>query len=254
MIKPSKKEMFKHFRSDYKYAKRAKTEIDKLITEWNDLYYAKKLGNEVKNRSQIVMKEIAKQIEWAKPNAMEPFTSTSMPVRLRAGVSEKRSNILEKYLNQEFAGRFDREEFMDQLTDVVFREGTAWIKTGWNNETVTKKERLEGVELSEIMEREEDPASITANLDGTFDAYYVETKQIENSPTMEIMRNEHVFPDPTARTMKELRFLCIERIVTISELKAQGIADEKLSMERGLTYSLPRWKQGILLLSVSLAE
>ena len=76
-------EAFDNLRYDYKKAREAKTIIDNLITEWSDLYDGKKLGNENPQKSQIVMKEVAKQIEWQKPALMEPFTSTSNPIRIK---------------------------------------------------------------------------------------------------------------------------------------------------------------------------
>jgi len=81
-------EIFDNLRYDYKKAKEAKTIIDNLITEWSDLYDGKKLGNENPQKSQIVMKEVAKQIEWQKPALMEPFTSTSNPIRIKTGKNQ----------------------------------------------------------------------------------------------------------------------------------------------------------------------
>lgn len=227
-VKPSKSQVFKNLREDFKWAKQAKTEIDKSMVKWNDLYYAKKLGNEVQNRSQVVLKEIAKQIEWAKPNITEPFTSTSKPVRIKSGVSENRSNVLEKYLNQEFVGNFDRETFMDNLTDVMFREGTVWVHTSWSREEDVRKETFENLTLEQLVSDEREPEEISENEDGTYNGFYLETRVLANCPTAEVCRNESIFPDPSAKSDKDMSFLCFERTTTFGELRKEGVKEEDI--------------------------
>ena len=128
----AKRQAFSDFRHDFKKAKDAKTEIDKLISTWNDLYYGYKLGNEEEGKSKFVMKEIAKQIEWIMANLTEPFTSTSHPVKVSMGKYQRQAKKIERYLNTHFTSAFDREAFIEQLGDVLLREGTVWVKSGWN--------------------------------------------------------------------------------------------------------------------------
>jgi len=204
---------FSAFKKDYKAAKTAKQKgIDDLIADWNDLYYGKsKVLN--KNRSQIVMKEIAKQIEWQKPNITEPFLSTSHPVR----VSSPNRKYAEKYLNSHFTSTFNRDDFIEQLTDVKLREGTAWVRSGWKSTDKTEEYTMT---MDEILQREDEPTSIINNDDGTFT---VEFKVIdENHGTARVCRNEHCFPDPGAKVHAELRFFAEKRLVTISELRKTG--------------------------------
>ena len=220
-------EAFQNFRHDYKMAKEAKTTIDKLIVEWNDLYYGKKSGNENPQKSQIVMREIAKQIEFQKQALMEPFTSPSHPIRIKSGKDANRSRIMQKYLTAEFTGEFDRQEFMDTLTDVMLREGTAWIRTGWKYTEEKKINVKPNVTMEELLQEEVEPEDIKQNKDGTFRVKYESIDVIENCPTLEVCRNEHIFPDPSARTMDECRFIIYKKYVTISELRQAGIYDEE---------------------------
>ena len=221
------KEAFENLRYDYKKAKEAKTIIDNLITEWADLYDGKRLGNENPTKSQIVMKEVAKQIEWQKPALMEPFTSTSNPIRLKTGKNQNRARIMQKYLNGQFAGEFDREEFMDGLTDVLLREGTVWVRTGWKYEEQKRNRVKPNATMDELLQDEEDPSDIKQNKDGTFRVKYSKVDVLKNLPTLEVCRNEHIFPDPSARTMDECRFVIYKKYMTLSELKQAGIYDEK---------------------------
>jgi hypothetical protein len=223
----TEKDIFENLRFDYKKAKEAKTIIDNLIVEWSDLYDGKKLGNENPQKSQIVMKEVAKQIEWQKPALMEPFTSTSNPIRIKTGKNQNRSRIMQKYLNGQFAGEFDREEFMDGLTDVLLREGTVWIRTGWNYKEEKKTKVIPNATMQDLLQSEEEPSGIKENKDGTFRVKYKKVDILKNIPTLEVCRNEHIFPDPSARTMDECRFVIYKKYMTLSELRQAKIYDEK---------------------------
>jgi len=212
-----KKKAFSAFKKDYKNARTAKEKgIDDLITEWNDLYYGKsKVIN--KNRSQIVMKEIAKQIEWQKPNITEPFLATSHPVR----VPSKNGGYAEKYLNTFFTSEFNRDDFIEQLTDVKLREGTAWVRSGWESTTKTETETFD-LTMDDIVLRDGEPDTISDNGDGTFKVTYSVETVDANHGTARVCRNEYCFPDPGAKTREELRFFAEKRLVTISELRESG--------------------------------
>lgn len=230
------KKAFENLRHDYKRAKSAKTTIDKLIVEWNDLYYGKVSKTSDDNKSKMVMKEIAKQIEWQKPNIMEPFTATSNPIRTRSIKDSHIGKVLEKYTNYQFTEEFDRETFMDQLTDVLLREGTVWIKVGWELEEEEVVERNAEMSMDEVMARSENgeqPQSISANKDGTFKVVYRSVKNIKNKPTAEVCRNEHIFPDPSARTDKDCRFIIHRDYKTLSEMKATGWYSEEVLEKLG---------------------
>jgi len=225
------KKAFEDLRHDYKKAKNAKSTIDKLIVEWNDLYYGKTKKDSNDNKSKMVMKEIAKQIEWQKPNIMEPFTGTSNPIRTNSIKSSSIGRVLEKYTNYQFTQEFDRETFMDQLTDVLLREGTVWVKTGWELEEEEVVERIPSMTMEDVMLRTsngEQPQSISSNEDGTFKVIYRSVKNIKNKPTTEVCRNEHIFPDPSARTDKDCRFIIHRDFKTLSEMKATGWYDEEV--------------------------
>ncbi|NOQ31167.1 MAG: hypothetical protein GQ570_08605 [Helicobacteraceae bacterium] len=175
----------------------------------------------------MVMKEVAKQIEFQKPNITEPFTSTSHPIRLTSGKSETRARIMQKYLNAHFTGNFDRQEFMEQLSDVMLREGTVWVRTGWDFREENNSESIDSISMEDILARGDNPANINQNEDGTFKVDFDNFEMTHNEPTAEVLRNEHVFPDPAARTMEDCRFIIHRKHMTISELRETGIYDEK---------------------------
>ena len=223
------KNVFSNLRHDFKAAKDAKNEIDELITDWNDLYYGVKrdkngtLTMDKTNRSKFSMKEIAKQIEWQKPNITEPFTSTRTPIHISDPKSQSRAKNIEKWANHEFTTIFDREEFMDQVADVVLREGTVWVQSSWETKEENERTILPRVTMEELMQKTYDPDDIEQNSDGTYKVEYNKVSMTENNPDAKVMRNEHVFPDPAARTEDELRFICVRKLLTIPDLRRISI-------------------------------
>lgn len=215
-----KKVHYENIKHDFKIAKSAKTEIDDKIAEWNDLYIGKMKNKE--NRSKYVAMELAKQIEYMKPNITEPFTNSSHPIRISTTKNEKRARIQQKYLNNEFTSEFGRVEFMEQLADIKLREGTVWVKTAWNYKEENKREVIEHVTMEEILQRGENPDKITQGKNGKFTVEYNNIRCLKNSPDAIICRNEHIFPDPDARSHKELRYMCYRKHMTLSQLKESG--------------------------------
>jgi len=220
---------FKDLKHDYKRARDAKSTIDTLINEWNDLYYGKK-GDGNKVSSQLIIREIAKQIEWMKPNITEPFTSTSNPIRISHPTKSSIGRVIEKYANFSFTQDFDRETFMEQLTDVLLREGTVWIRTRWDYEENVNKQEFDNLTMEELIAKTAELGEtddIVENEDGTFKATWEDTEIVSNRPTAEVCRNEHIFPDPSARTHKECRFVIQKNYYTISDLRQKGWCTEE---------------------------
>ena len=221
----TKTQAFKAFKHDFQMAKKAKTRIDDLISEWNDLYYGKtkSTSTKIKLKSKVVMKEIAKQIEWQKPNITEPFLSTSNPIRITRNSTN--SNTIENYLNTHFTSSFNRTDFMEQLVDVLLREGTVWVRDGWISKKKNTTEFF-NLTMEEVLARPDEPTSIKQIENGLFEVEYANTSLDRNEPTSRICRNEFAFPDPGAKTVDELRFFAEERLMTISELRASGFYPE----------------------------
>jgi len=226
---PSRKEIFDNLRYDYKVAKNAKAEIDDLIAKWNDLYEGKPFGNEMKGRSQIVVKDVAKQIEWQKPNITEPFTAATNPVKcapVNAG-SGQAAKIGQSWLNYTFTTEFPRYKFVNDVADVFSREGTVWIRTGWEFDEEVQEKVIEGVTMEEMMNLPSEPAEVVDNGDGTFNAVFRRRILKYNRPTAEVCRNEHVFPDPAADTLDKMNFVCYRFEETLSNIKTAGLYDEE---------------------------
>jgi len=225
----NRQNIFENIKYDYKMAKNAKSTIDDLISEWNDAYEAKKYGNEMPTRSSIVMRDVAKQIEWQKPNLTEPFTAMSKPVSTipMNPRSQDPSRIAAAYLNHEFTSSFNRYKFMNDATDVFGREGTVWVRTSWDFREEDETRNLNNVSIEKIMSIPDEPEKLIENDDGTFDAIYRRPKIVRNNPSVEVCRNEHVFPDPGADSRDTMTFLAYRFEETYSELEEAGVYDEE---------------------------
>ena len=219
--KPTKSEILNDVKKELKRAISAKTTIEGKISGWNDDYDGKGYGNEVAGRSSMVMKDVAKQIEWQKPNITEPFTSTENPIGTSAlnAKSDKAATASENVLNYQYTQQFDRYSFMDTLANILSREGTVWIRTGWDFKEGLEEKRLTRVPMDVILQLPDEPDEITENKDGSFNAIYRRRKIIKNQPTAKVWKNEDIFPDPLANSESELGFVIGRSKMTITEMK-----------------------------------
>ncbi len=218
---PTKKEILNDIKKELKRATSAKTIIEGKISDWNDAYDGKEYGNEVIGRSSMVMKDVAKQIEWQKPNITEPFTSTENPVGTSAlnAKSDKAATASENVLNYQYTSQFDRYSFMDTLANVLSREGTVWVRTGWEFKEGLEEKRLTRVDMNTIMQVQEEPTEITQNDDGSFNAVYQRKTIVRNQPTAKVWKNEDIFPDPLADSESTLGFVIGRSKMTITEMR-----------------------------------
>ena len=215
------KKIFNSLKHDFDKAKLGKKAISNKIINWNKLYYGETKAKAVKGKSQIVTKEIAKQIEWLKPNITEPFLSTSHPVRVVTS-GGKSSKPIEKYLNTEFTASFNRVDFINKFTDVLLREGTTWTRVGWKYEEGAE-EVVEILTMEQILLNPDKPSKLEDMGDDKFRVTYINKSRSRNNGTMRVCRNEFCFPDPVANSLEDMRFFAEKQLKTISELRKSGL-------------------------------
>jgi len=222
--KETEQDIFENLKYDYKKAKEAKTEIDDNIAEWNDLYEGKPFGKELKTRSAIVMKDIAKQLEWQKPNLIEPFTASPRPAQVAPlnANSARTAKMAEMYINYIFTQAFPRYKFMSDIADVFGREGTVWVRTGWEFQEETETRTIE-LSYEEAAQLPDEPTNVE-DIDGVTARFtYTRTKVVKNQPTAVICKNEDVFPDPAADSEDKLNFICYRYEETLGSLRESGL-------------------------------
>ena len=190
-----KNTLLRNLKEEFEEAKNAKAIINSKITEWNDRYNAKLLGNEKNGKSKYVSKDIKKLLKWQLPIILEPFIATNEIIKVN-GTTPKSVNKapkIEKLLNYQFCRQFDRYNFLKKSIKILQREGKVVIRIGWNIKT--EKQTLNT------------PA-------GSVD---VEVP-ITNKPDAIIRKNENIFIDPTADG-EEPEFIIDRYETTVSNLR-----------------------------------
>jgi len=221
---------------DFKEAKKAKVEIDDAIAHWLDLYDGIDRdkngeiisGNKIK-KSRIVMREIAKHIELQKPNLVLPFVVADTPIKIDDKKSSGSSHMLSKWANNVFTTELSRMTIMDQIADVWFKEGTAWLHTPWKLEEKEeqRKQIFNSYEEMALCGREFE--EVIDNGDGTVAGVYTEVTTVEDRPDIQVMENENCYPDPNAKHLSEMDFFAHRVRMTTSELEAiPGLKEDKI--------------------------
>jgi len=211
----------------YQEASEYKSEINKKIQDWLDLYDGKPLGNEVDGRSKIVWKLIKKQGKTLSANLAKPFLSSSNIVSLEPRTKNDviKAKIDEKLLNYFWDKEFNKVKFINTLTDIPVKEGTAFIYVSWDKEVV-KNEQTVSVQDPSVLDRfVQKGAKVTQTEDGKHKITF--EKVIRNRPHSQIIPNEDIFTDPTAYSIDECRYIIVRYPTTKEDLLSDPIYDKE---------------------------
>lgn len=129
------------------------------IDRYNALnaYFARPLGNEVENRSQVVLPELRDTIEWIMPQLMRIFMGTSSPVRFEAegakddeGAKVETATVNHVFMHEN-NGFFVLHDFFKDA--MLMRNG--YVKVYWKDTKQTSVSRytaLTEMELPELLQ------------------------------------------------------------------------------------------------------
>jgi hypothetical protein len=126
-----------------------------------NMYFARPMGNEVENRSQVVLPELRDTVEWIMPQIMRMFVGAKQICRFDpenqndTKQAEVESQIVNHVFLKENNGFFILHDFFKDA--LLLRNGYA--KVSWVVEEQTKTERYTGVaeeELSDLLEPKSD--------------------------------------------------------------------------------------------------
>src|SRR6185437_11492859 len=115
-------------------------------------YFARPLGNEVENRSQIVLPELRDTIEWIKPQLMRMFVSSKTVCRFEAEneqdeqQAEMETAVVNHVFMKENNGFFVLHDFFTDA--LLMRNGYAEVC--WVEEKHTGVERYSGLTQNEL--------------------------------------------------------------------------------------------------------
>jgi hypothetical protein len=212
---------------NYKASVVSKTRVDSSIRGWVKAYNGDKYGNEVKGRSQIVMKDVKKAIKSMSPSIIEPFLTTASIVNAKATKigNEQKADYVSDILNYQYQNEFDRLEFITSISTILPKEGTVFIRTGWAYEEKQEVKTLSKLDMDDIdaMKKQgvKGISKIEDNKDGTFNVTMKRTIIKKNCPTAVICKNESITTDPTASSFSDSKFITYEFEMSLSDLKKQ---------------------------------
>ena len=227
--------------NNYKASLVSKTKVDSSIQKWVKAYNGQKYGNEVKGRSEIVMKDIKKTIKTMSPSIIEPFMTSdtlvsAKPVRVGAeDVAAYNSDIL----NYQYNNQFDKLEFITSISMILPKEGTVFVRTGWDFKESVEKKELTGLGFEELQVLQQtnpnDVKNVVQEKNGSFTVTLEKRTTLWNKPTGVICKNESITTDPTAHSFKDSKFITYEYEKSYSDIKKekdiydyQPITDEML--------------------------
>ena len=212
-MKVNKKEILAALKEDFRSSESHQSEWDAQREDWRKQSVGELYGNEVDGKSQIVSKDIAKQISWMLPSLADPFLSSddiikTNPVTFEDGPSATQSELL---LNTYFCRKFPRHNFIMKALKVLLTEGTVIVKTGWDYADREVEVEVESIGIDESGEEFIELVQET------------ELKILINQPTAEVCRNEDIFIDPTCMDDLDKCQFVIHRYETdLSTLKSDG--------------------------------
>lgn len=188
MAKINKKDLLRALKGDQKEAEVHQKDWYAKRESWISETMGHLYGNEEKGKSQIVSKDIKKQLEWMLPSITDPFLSSNdiikcSPVTYEDEASAEQNQLL---LNTQFTRKFNRYNFIMKATRVLATEGTVIVQTGWDYEDEEVESEVEVVKVDE-----------ETGLEYVDYETVEETKVLKNTPTAIVCRNEDIFIDPT---------------------------------------------------------
>jgi len=211
-------------KKDYKSAMTSKTRVDNKITSWIKDFNGDPYGNEVPGRSKIVIKDVKKAIKRMAPSIIQPFIASDTIIKAKGTTHESSitASLAADILNYQYNNQFDKLHFIRTIANVLPREGTVWIRTGWEYESEVKEKLFSGLtseEMAQVQSQSDEITDIVEDIDGTFSFKAKKTVPVVNRPTAVVCKNEAIYCDPTAEKSDDCKFVIHEYQKTFSDIK-----------------------------------
>lgn len=215
-----------HVKKDYNSSKTARIRVDTKIASWLKVYNGDPYGTEVENRSKIVMKDVKKAIIGMKPYLVEPFLSNEQIIKASGASlpSDANASFMSDVLNHQYNYEFDKYRFINRLAEVLPREGTVFVRTGWEYETKEDIKRIDGLSMEQaaVLVQSGEADDYDQNPDGSFSVMKNISVTLKNKPTASICKNESIYTDPTAESFDESKFIIHEYELSLSDIRKQA--------------------------------
>lgn len=227
-VKPTKDTLLRAFKEDLRAADTLRLEIVAKAERWRNEYEGQPYGNEEKGKSSIVSRDIKRQDEWQHASIKDPFVSDQDIIKCSPITAEDRASAEqnELVLNYQFTRQFNRYKFITDVIKLFYKEGTVFVKTGWDYEDETVEETVPVWAVDAISQ----------------EMVQVGTKEIKkinvliNKPDATICRLEDIYADPTCQgDISKAQFIIHRYESDLSTLRKTGKYKnlDKLAMHTG---------------------
>jgi len=212
------------------------------------MYYGKPLGNEVDDRSQVVLMDTLETVEWALPSLMRAFTGSSRMVKFKPKRPEdqKKADLATAYINHVFVHEMDGFQILYDWFKTSLIEKNAIVKVYFENRVIPQVESYEGLsfeELAVILERDNvEPVSVEersihiqnsdTGVTEQLDVYDIQLKVLHEDKRIRVdgvAPEEFLISRGAVFLDDDTMFSAQRKKVTISDLVSQGYPLEILS-------------------------
>lgn len=224
------------------------TEISREQQRALDFYYGKSLGNEQKDRSQVVLMDVLEVVEWAMPSLMRMFTGSSKIVEYKAKRPEdqKKAELATAYVNHIFVNEMDGFQILYDWFKTALLEKNSVVKVYFDDKKTPIVERYGGLtyeELILVLDREgvspiaveEKPTQVRDPNTGELievTLYDIELRLLKEEKNIRvdaIPPEEFLIARRAIKLNDETTFSAHRKRVTISDLVSQGYPADLLS-------------------------
>lgn len=220
------------------------------------MYYGRPLGNEIRDRSQVIMMDVLEVIEWTMPSLMRMFTGGMNVVRYRPNKpdDQKNADLASRYINHIFMGRMNGFKILYDWFKAALMEKNGFVKVYFKEERRPEVSSYTGLtedELTMLLEDEEaEPLAVdsyeiedpTIGKVTVYDMTMREWKTIRGVQVDGIPPEEFISSRRMITLDDESPFTAQRKKVTVSQLVAQGIPFEDIA-NLPIDDS-PEWSQG----------
>ncbi len=133
------------------------------------MYYGRPLGNEIRDRSQVVMMDVLEVVEWTMPSLMRMFTGGMNIVRFKPNRPEDQQNadLASRYINYTFMNRMNGFQILYDWFKTALLEKNGIVKVYFKEERkpiVTSYTGLTEDELTELLDNDDvEPVSVDSH-------------------------------------------------------------------------------------------
>jgi hypothetical protein len=213
-----------------------------------DFYYGRPLGNEMKDRSQVVLLDVLEVVEWAMPSLMRMFTGSNRIARFKPKRPEdqRKADLATAYINHVFVNEMDGFQILYDWFKTALLEKNGIVKVYWEERVVPKSESYSGLTMEEVMlildkegvepvavnERSEMMQDSDTGMQQEMPVFDLETRMVSEEKRIRVDSvppEQFLISRKTVRLDDETVFSAHRKRVSLSDLVAQGYPLEILT-------------------------